>query len=304
MMEGEAGRQCPAVMNVSHAMLATVVAALVASAFAADAPSPGKTKETHQEWMASLGYRRHSGAWRTQQEIEIIERNDRTNLAQKEWNKKIERLRRNLATGDDGSGEAAEAIAEIADPHAVPALATALANEPNRRVRLLYLNALARIRDPAARAALVAVALDHADPETRIDATERLAEIAPQAAATAISAVLAGPDNARINRAAAVLGRLGVPTVVPELIAVLETRHVVTVGDGPPEGSTTATFTPEGGGLSLGSSRRQVAAPFKNEQVLEALVTLSGKNFGWDIVAWRAWLARQRAPAKFDLRRG
>jgi hypothetical protein len=41
----------------------------------------------------------------------------------------------------------------------------------------------------------------------------------------------------------------------------------------------------------------------KNEQVLAALVTLTGANFGWDLAAWRAWLARQRAPASIDLRR-
>jgi hypothetical protein len=93
--------------------------------------------------------------------------------------------------------------------------------------------------------------------------------------------------------------------VVPQLVNVLETRHVVTVGDGPPEGSTTATFTPSGGaGLSMGSSRRQVAVPMKNEQVLEAIVALTGENFGWDITAWRVWLARQRTPASIDLRRG
>ncbi|MFM8635925.1 MAG: HEAT repeat domain-containing protein [Planctomycetia bacterium] len=269
---------------------------------AADDPEPRK-RESHQEWMAALGYQRHGGSWRTAQEIAIIERNARTNVAQKEWNKKIERLRRDVAGGND-SDRAAEELQEIADPHAVPAITAALAAEPNRRVRLLYLNALTRIRDPSARMALVAAAVDHPNPETRIDAAEKLAELAPREAANAISAALAGPDNGRINRAAAALERIGVPTVVPALIASLETRHVVTVGDGPPEGSTTATFTPEGGGLSLGSSRKQVAVPFKNEQVLEALVSLSGKNFGWDVAAWRAWLARQRAPATIDLRRG
>jgi hypothetical protein len=167
------------------------------------------------------------------------------------------------------------------------------------------MESLLRIGTPAAQAALVAAAVDHPDPETRIDATDRLAKLAPQAAANALAAALTGPDNARINRAAAALGRLGVVTVVPQLVNVLETRHAVTVGDGPPEGSTTATFTPGGGaGLSMGSSRRQVAVPMKNEQVLEALVALTRENFGWDLTAWRGWLARRRAPASIDLRRG
>jgi hypothetical protein len=281
----------------------SVVAALFVMAAVADDAPTGQSRESHQEWMAKLGYQRHSGGWRTAQEIEIIERNEKTTLDQKQWNKKLERLRQDLATG--AAADAAEELAEITDPQAVPALTTALASDPLRRVRLLYMESLLRIGTPAAQAALVAAALDHPDPETRIDATDRLAKLAPQAAAYALAAALAGPDNARINRAAAALGRLGVVTVVPQLVNVLETRHVVTVGDGPPEGSTTATFTPGGGaGLSMGSSRRQVAVPMKNEQVLEAIVALTGENFGWDLTAWRGWLARQRAPASIDLRRG
>jgi HEAT repeat protein len=281
----------------------TVVAALFVMAAVADDAPTGQSRESHQEWMAKLGYQRHSGGWRTAQEIEIIERNEKTTLAQKQWNKKLERLRQDLATG--AAADATEELAEITDPQAVPALTAALASDPLRRVRLLYMESLVRIGTSAAQAALVAAALDHPDPETRIDATDRLAKLAPQAAANALAAALAGPDNARINRAAAALGRLGVVTVVPQLVNVLETRHVVTVGDGPPEGSTTATFTPGGGaGLSMGSSRRQVAVPMKNEQVLEALVALTRENFGWDLTAWRGWLARRRAPASIDLRRG
>lgn len=290
-------------MTVIRPIIAIVATMAVVIVVRADDESVETNPQSHQEWMAELGYRRHGGAWRTAQEIAILERNERTNVAQKEWNKKIERLRRQLATGD-GAGRAAEELREIVDPYAVPALAAALAAEPNRQVRLLYMESLARIREPAARMALVAAAVDHPDSETRIDATEKLEAIAPQEAANALAAALAGTDNARTNRAAAALGRLGVATVVPQLIAVLETRHVVTVGDGPPEGSTTATFTPEGGGLSLGNNRKQVAMPFRNEQVLEALVSLTGQNFGWDVSAWRAWLARQRAPASIDLRRG
>ena len=43
----------------------------------------------------------------------------------------------------------------------------------------------------------------------------------------------------------------------------------------------------------------------RNEQVLAALVQLTGANFHWDIAAWRDWLATQARPAAdIDLRRG
>jgi hypothetical protein len=39
--------------------------------------------------------------------------------------------------------------------------------------------------------------------------------------------------------------------------------------------------------------------------VLEALVALTGQNFGYDVAAWKAWLASREAPPPgFDLRRG
>jgi hypothetical protein len=42
----------------------------------------------------------------------------------------------------------------------------------------------------------------------------------------------------------------------------------------------------------------------QNQQVLEALVTLTGADFSWDVDAWRAWLASRQSPPDFDPRRG
>jgi hypothetical protein len=265
---------------------------------------------SQREVMAERGYLRYRGAWRTTQEIELIERAERTNLARKEWGVKLERLRKQLEgstptiASPGGAGDAAERIREIADPHAVPALVAALAEEQAFRVRMLYVEALAHIHSGEARAALVLAALDHPDPETRIAATERLAADVPEAAVPPLVAALASPDNPRVNRAAEALGRLGVASAVPPLIAALETQHMTTVGSGPGEGATSATFTPQGGGLSMGGGRKRVKAMLKNDGVLAALVTLTGVNFEWDAPAWRAWLANQKVPPDFDPRRG
>ena len=178
----------------------------------------------------------------------------------------------------------------------------ALAAEPHARVRALYVEALSRIRSPEAAQTLVAVAIDHADAETRILAVERLAAIDAAAAAGAILPALGGGDNGRINRAAAAVGRLGCASAVGPLIDVLETEHVVAT-DGPPEGSTTATFTPSGGGLAVGGGVKRRKVRMQNQQVLEALVTLTGADFSWDVDAWRAWLASRQSPPDFDPRR-
>jgi hypothetical protein len=289
----------------------TVVRCAVALAFmiasSGDAPAdddspPPAARRSQQELMAERGFVRYEGAWRTVQEIELIERAQRTNVAQKEWVVRLERLRRQCdrqGTAD----RAAEEIRGISDPFAVPALAAAVAKEESFRVRRLYVEALSRIRSAEAGAALAAVAVDHPDPETRIAAVERLVVIGPHAAVPPIVAALASADNARVNRAAEALGRLGVPTVVAPLIEALETEHLVVTGDGAPEGSTTATFTPSGGGLAMGGGAKRVKKTFRNERVLESLVTLTGVNFEWNAAAWRAWLANRQSPPDFDPRR-
>lgn len=259
---------------------------------------------SQRELMAERGFVRHRGGWRTAQEIELMERAERATLGQREWIAKLERLRRQVDQPAQADG-AAEEIREIADPAAVPALAAAIAREPVFQVRSWYIEAVSRIRSADAVGVLVAVALDHPDPETRIAAIERLSVIGPHLAAPTFVAALHSADNAQVNRAAEALGRLGVPAAVGPLIDALETEHVVTTGDGTPEGSTSATFTPAGGGLSMGGGAKRSRVAVRNDRVLEALVALTNANFGWDTLAWRTWLsARHAPPASFDPRRG
>lgn len=262
-------------------------------------------RRTQEEKMADQGRLRHRGAWRTVQEIELIEQRDRVVLAQKEWKPKLERLRRRLDQPAEAE-RAAEEIREISDATAVPALAAALIKEERRQVRAWYVESLGRIRSPDAFTALVAVALDHADPETRIDAVERLAAIDPRSAAVPLAAALRSTDNAQVNRAAEALGRLRVQATVPALVESLQTEHVVVVGGEAP-GRVSTTFGSGGdSGLSMGGTGpKSTKVVARNERVLEALVALTGKNFGWDEAAWKAWLAsREAIPPGFDLRRG
>ena len=277
--------------RLHHAYVAVCIACFASLAGAQSSTTPAKTQ---QEAMAEQGYVRYRGGWRTAQEIELIERTERVQLARVEWKQKLERLRRQLDQPAHAA-QAAEEIAEIADAAAVPALAAAVAEERVFRTRGLFVQALARIRTSDATAVLVSVALDHTDPETRI-------------------AAVASADNARINRAAAAIGRLlaAVPPESPlrhddalpgRLVAVLETEHMGLVGNGTAEGSTSATFTPSGGGLALGGGPKRVRVIVKNEDVLDTLATVAGVNFGWELSAWRAWLAARDAPADLDLRR-
>lgn len=286
----------------------TTVLAVAILAASARAGRPGDAEalpRSHEERMADMGLRRHSGAWRTAQEIELLERAASAAAAEREWRTRLERLRRQLDHAD-AAGRATTEIREIADPFAVSALAAAVAQEPSVRVRSLYVEALSHVRSPDAYAALVAVALDHPDRETRHAAVDRLVVIGPHAAVPRLVAALRSGDNLQVNRAAEALGWLGVPAAVAALIAALETEHVMVRGEGPPAGATSVTFTPGGGGgLALGGGPTPTKVRVRNPRVLEALVGLTGANFEWDQAAWRAWLANREAPPPdYDPRRG
>jgi hypothetical protein len=286
---------------VRHVVASCVIASLALAALAAE---PAAGPRSPQEVMGERGFVRHRGAWRTVQEIELIERAERANLARKEWVTRLERLRRQLDQ-PAAADRAAEEIRGIADAAAVPAVVAALGKEPVPRVRGWYVEALARIRSPDAVAALISAAVDHPDDDTRILATDRLVLIGPHAAVPPLVAALHGPDNARVNRAAAALGRLGVPTVAAPLIDALQTKHVIVQGGGSGEGAMTAGFTPDGGGLSMGGGPKKGTVVANNARVLEALIALTGKNFEWDAAAWRTWLAStQSPPPGYDPRRG
>ncbi len=287
---------------VTAAGIAWALATVHLVAIAAEDVDFPAAPKSQQEVMSARGFVRHLSAWRTVQEIELLERVERTTLAQKQWNIRIDRLRKQLDQPAQ-SGRAAEEIREIADPYAVPALAAALTKESVLHVRGLYIEALSRIRSSAATAVLIQVAIDHPNPETRLAAVERLEVIGPHQAVPMLVAALGSADNGRINRAAEALGRLGGPSAVAPLIQALETQHLVVVGDDGPEGSTSATFTPSGGGLSMGGGKKNNKVSVKNNRVLEALVLLTGANFEWNASAWRAWLANRQAPPDFDPRR-
>ena len=268
------------------------------------ARSPGAGPSSQQVFMEERGLVRYRGAWRTSQEIELLERSERETVAQKQWGPRLEKLRRRL---DDPatSATAAEELREIVDPAAVPALAAAVAREGVPQVRAFLLEALARIGSPDAIAVILQVAIDHADPDTRLTAVERLHAIGPRIAEPACVAALGGADNARVNRAAEVIGALGLSGTAAALVEALETEHVVIASDGRQAGQTSVAFGNSGGeGLALGGGPKRGKVRLRNEAALGALVRITGQDFQWNLPAWRQWLASQELAEPVDLRRG
>ena len=104
--------------------------------------------------------------------------------------------------------------------------------------------------------------------------------------------LLTNGDNGKINRAAYALQSLDDPTAVEPLIAALVTTHGIVIGAGD---AITSTFSSDGSSFSSGQQRRVLTRTVPNYDVLQALVGLTGVNYGYQRRGWRSWLAARRA---------
>jgi hypothetical protein len=256
---------------------------------------------THTQRMESHGYHRYQGSWRTEQEILLLKQAEVVTEKKVEARQRLERLRRDLEKSKS-SEQVAEEIRRIEDPFSVLALISAINTESVARVRLLYVEALGNIDTGDGIRALLSLVLNHPDSEVRWSAIERLKQRQSIQVVPPLVAALRGNDIYRINRAAVALKTLGDESAVQPLMRVLITQQVVTVGAGS-GGKTSATFSPTGGGLALGSSQKTKVVVSQNADVLEALTTLTNKNFGWDQTSWHLWFRNQGVSQTVDIRR-
>ena len=256
---------------------------------------------THAQRMETLGYHRYRGSWRTQQEIDLDKQAEAVTKSRVVARQRLQRLRRELDKPEAGKNIADE-IRQTNDPFAVMALIAAINTDPVPRVRLLYVEALGNIVSTDAIGALLSLVLNHADSEVRWSAIEQLNDKDSMQVVPALVAALQGPDNQRINRAAVALKTLGDESAVQPLINVLITQSVVSSGAAS-GGKTSVTFSPTGGGLALGGNQKQKIISSQNTQVLEALTTLTGVNYGWDQTRWQLWFLNQGVSSTVDIRR-
>ena len=257
---------------------------------------------TREGIQRQRGYQRYAGRWRLPQEIELLEASQATEQAEKRWLTQMVRWREMLNTG--AATEAYQGFAGIRDPHSVLGLTVLLKQEAYRQVKLLYIDALERIGSPAAISALIDATLQDPDDEIFYECLDRIVRLQPPHVEKRYVKALQDENNVRLNRAAYALGRLQEKSVLSPLINALVTTHYIVL---PKQSDAyTATFAkadaggPGGGaplggtGLSAGGQTQVIPRTVNNQEVLTALIRLSGGvNFGFDKQAWRYWLDNQ-----------
>jgi hypothetical protein len=265
----------------------------------------GNEWTNREDIMRSRGMVLYKGSWRTQQEVDLIENKQKQEVAEKEWYQSVDRWRGWLNGNRSEQGK--EKLLNIKDPMAASALIYALKKEESPAIRSILIEALANLDTPDAVNALAVRALDDSVEEVRLTCLDYLQKKPhPQAVAYFVS-MLKSKDNSVVNRAGMALGRMKDLSTVGPLIDALVTTHKFKIQNDP--GRTAASFGTgggsSGGGFSFGGSPTKIISQqITNENVRDALVRLTGKDFGFDKQAWKYWAASQKKPeAPFDARR-
>jgi hypothetical protein len=255
------------------------------------------------ETMLERGYVRYKGRWRLRQEVELLEAKRQQELAEKEWFQKLERWRSWLVT--ERAPLARQSLLAIDDPHAVKGLIHGLRHDPQPSVRAMYVDILAKLGTPEALQALAVAALEDRSDDVRLTCLEHLQKKRSLEAVHYFVGQLKSKDNRIVNLAGFALGRMKDVSAIGPLIDALETTHKFTVTKNP--GTITTGFgsgpgAPPGG-LSVGGGTKVYSQTIANQSVLDALVEITGRNFGFDQRAWKQWFLTQRRLETFDARR-
>ncbi len=258
---------------------------------------------TQEDLMKSRGFLRYRGRWLLPQEVEVLQNKERVEKAEKEWAQKLDRWHNNLGT--DRDSVARDAIHALADPAAAKPLAQLLKRDAPDKVRLLYVDALARIGTPEALQALAVCSLNDGSEEVRLSCVDLLGKTKSHEVVGYYVGQLKSKDNRIVNRAAVGLARMGDRSAVLPLIEALWTTHKfkIVTGTGSSNGISTTFNSSGGGGLSMGGGPKIVKQDLQNQNVLDALVMLTGANYGFDMRTWKSWFAAQKQRGTVDARR-
>jgi hypothetical protein len=257
---------------------------------------------THDEEMADKGYVkrivRGNAVWITPQDAELHDSAEKQLKAESEWRGKISNWRRWLDGSRAAQGE--KNLRAIRDPMAIVGLADWLKKDRRDDARLIYIEALGRINTHEARGPLAACAIDDPVEEVRLSCLDELQTQKDEG----VTAYFVGrmrdkhTSNAVINRAGVALGRIKDPSCIETLIEYLVTTHSEVIQNPGGPGAMTTTFgtkgTP-GGGLGMNQKPTVIRRSLQNQGVLDALVAITGQNFGYDQRAWNTWYANQKA---------
>ncbi len=223
--------------------------------------------------------------------------------------------------GDKQLAEARKRLWQLDDPLAIGP-ATRLLAQGKPAARLLLVEWLERFADDEAQVNLLALTLLDPDLAVRERATRALARISDPRIPRNLTAALASDDDQIVRNAAYALGALHVYDAVDDLIPVLTTTRKVRrlvpreelvqgmgqayvagiryrVARGVAQAEPIIGVAGYAAGLGEGAAMKRITEQqvVYRTEVQEALISLTGQNFGFDEMKWNDWLAANPPPA-------
>lgn len=284
---------------------------------------------TADEQKRAQGLVFYKGKWMSSEALAQAHRREAAAAEKAAWARELQVLRQSLEAAEpDRREEAQRRLGEIHDPAAVPGLVQAFASGPPAHRNLLH-RTLGTIPGPEARVALMHRGLVEDDPAVRQTAVEELSRRQEPETVPELIRMLSPKDGRRNGQVARLLADLGADEAVPRLIplvARVERRPImvpntvtsppqgITIMEGVTYGVLTGPVVGNGAvayggapstymsGVSVGTPPTVVPKVFvvtvqrRNQDVLAALASLTGQDFGYDPAAWRRWWTTSRGP--------
>lgn len=205
-------------------------------------------------------------------------------------------------------------LLEIDDPLVISPLARVL-SDGNVRTRRLLVDLLAGFQDNLATMNLVVIAVLEPDEEVRSAAQMALLSRSDPRVIDDLRAALKSDEDQIVRNAAVALGALKARRAAPDLVDLLSfTRKMtVTIPRGELLSSIQGTYVAgiryklapgvaqaepiigtihQGTAISRQPVRIRTDVTVYRTEVQEALIKITGQNFGFDQEAWRLWLAQ------------
>jgi HEAT repeat protein len=223
------------------------------------------------------------------------------------------------ASGRAAFDEGRRRLLELDEPLAIPAICLVLSDDDRPQSRVLLVEVLAESEMDTAILNLLALTLLDGDASVRSAAAAALADRAAPRVSRLLRHALVCRNDVVVRRAAQVLGRLRDRSAVPDLIDALTasestsgTPDVRAVFEAATEslnqpiavalGENGATHPSEVAvaAYQRALSRRADDASSRRgalrTEVQEALIAITGQNYGFDADAWRVWWRENQAP--------
>ena len=256
--------------------------------------------------MRQQGYLRHSGRWRTHQEVAVIEATEQIEKEEIEWRTKIIRWESAILKNRPTAPDALKSIREINNYRATTALAERL-NERQlpREMKLMYLEVLTEIGGNVPVQAMLKCITEESDDIMIERCLDQLRQWKSRTAMRFFISMLKSNNNNTVNSAANALGSLAMKDATLPLIEALVTNHKIQVGGGNNVNANFSGNQPGLGGLQFGGKPKIIERNIQNRTALSALLVLvpEGVNYGLNEEQWMNWYIRMNTPQQVNLRR-